>query len=469
MKDLTSILSARGKWCNPNNRERRIKDYLRLANQLSLKRNGSFLIAAILSSFYYDPISIFATYAAVVLTELLDVLLVRRFRNWDVQDKVTGRVILKRMMINTTLSAVAIGVFVVNIALLQTSTGHFTPTFFLFAASVFAAMYNSQLAVILLLRLSIYAVAFLVIAFIDVLRVHPPLTSEVWLEFFTIMFVVYFIVDIAAKFYLNYQKNLEQMKLIRLENERTKAALEIKSQFLATVSHELRTPLTSIIGSLELIKNNAFGPLPPAVKPALNIAARNGKRLADLIEDLLDLQKFESGTMMFQLAPISATDLLKEAVESSAGFASKHRIDVTVEDEDRNCLIMGDRDRLVQVLNNLFSNAIKFSPQGGTVTAGVTATKKHVRIFVRDTGPGIPEGARDRVFGKFSQIDSSDVRKVGGTGLGLYISQQIAQHHEAKIDYESELGHRATFFIEFARLSDAEDQDYQHMSLSEVA
>lgn len=454
MEDLKSIWAGRSDWFSSEGREQSIRDYIRLANQLIWKRQASFLAAAILAAFYFDPISVFACYAIVALTEMMDEFLGRRSRSWDGKDPVEGRRILKGITRNTALSAVAISLFSINIALQQTEPGHFTPLFFLFSAAVFASMYNSQMVGILMLRLSIYTVAFLGIAFLDVFRFLPPLNSSIWLEFFTIIFVLYFIVDISVKFYTSHQERLEQLQLIREENERTKAALEVKSRFLATVSHELRTPLTSIIGSLELIRNEKLGPLPDTVKPAIGIAAKNGHRLAALIEDLLDMQKIEAGEMKFHFNPIDANALVCEAVESTAGFASKLGIQVSTNLCGDDCVIKGDRGRLIQVLSNLLSNALKFSDEGGAVSVKVEAKGSRVRISVRDQGTGIPDGARDRVFGKFSQVDSSNIRKVGGTGLGLNISKQIVQRHNAVIDYVSELGVGSTFFVEFDRLKD---------------
>ena len=454
MKHLRTFFVTRGDWFCSDGREQRIKDYLVLANRLVWKRQASFFAAAVLTAFYFDPISIFACYGAVVLTEMLDELLGRQSKAWDGRDPVLGRQLLKRIARNTVLSAIAISVFVINIAVQQTSGGHFTALFFLFSASIFAAMYNSQMIGILLLRLLIYAFAFLYIAFIDVLRYLPPLNSEIWLEFFTIIFVLYFITDISAKFYLSYQYRLDQMKLMKEENERTKAALEVKSQFLSTVSHELRTPLTSIMGSLDIINGGFVGEVPQNLKTVIGLAAKNGHRLANLIDDLLDLQKIEAGEIAFRFKPLNMNDLVNEAVESTAGYANKLGVHVATVPCGEDCRLMGDWDRLIQVMNNLLSNALKFSDEGGTVTVRVENLGTRNRISVDDEGAGIPEGAKDRVFGKFSQVDSSDVRKVGGTGLGLNISKQIVERHNGTIDYVSEVGVGSTFFLEFDGLAE---------------
>ncbi len=454
MLDLNSSWAARHDWFSSDGREQRIKGYTCLLNQLIWKRQGSFLAAAILAAIYFDPISILAYYGVVVLSELLDVQLGYRAKAWDGKDPVVGRRILKRIAINTVVSGIAISVFIINIAIQQKSSEHFTPLFFLFSASIFAAMYNSQILGILLLRLLIYGFAFLYIALLDVFRYLPPLSSQIWLEFFTTIFVLYFIGDISLKFYFSYQERLEQMEVIKEENERTKAALEVKSQFISTVSHELRTPLTSIIGSLELINADKRGLLPDTLKPLIQIATRNAQRLAALIEDLLDVQQIEAGGMVFNFNPLDANDLVREAVESTAGYASKLGVHVTTAPCEEDCQIMGDRNRLIQVMANLLSNALKFSDKGGAVTVRVEALDTRIRISVHDEGVGIPEGARDRVFGKFSQVDSSDVRKVGGTGLGLHITKLIVERHNANIDYVSELGVGSIFYIEFDRLRD---------------
>jgi len=336
MKHLRMSWATRADWFSSDGREQRIQDYVILANRLAWKRQGSFFAAAMLAAVYFDPVSILTYYAVVVLTEFLDALHARQSQAWDGQDPVVGRQILKRIVLNTALSAIAIVAFVVNIAVQETSAGHFMPLFFLFSASIFAAMYNSQIIGILLLRLAIYSCAFLYIALLDVLRYLPPLSSPIWMEFFTILFVIYFIGDISLKFYLSYQQSLKQMRRIKEDNARIKDALEVKSQFLATVSHELRTPLTSIMGSLELIKSEKMGVLPAGLKPVFGIAARNSQRLSTLVEDLLDLQKIEAGEMDFDFEAIDVNDLVTEAVDSISGYASKLGIEVAVASSVKN-------------------------------------------------------------------------------------------------------------------------------------
>ena len=440
------------KWFDPTGREQRIKDYVHLTSKLIWQRQAIFLAATLLAAFYFDPIRTLACYSGVLFSEALDMLLIPAVQKWKSGDTARGRRILMKITVNTVISAGAISFFVINVAQQQAIGGHFTPLFFLFAASLFAAMNNNQMIGILLLRLTIYGGAFVYIAFYDIFKYNPPLASNVWLEFFTIVFVLYFIIDISLVFYRNYQERLEQMKLIREENERTKAAYEIKSQFLSTVSHELRTPLTSIKASLDLLNTGVLGEVPDTLKPALKIAAKNAQRLANLIDDLLDLQKIEAGEMVFHFEELDVGDLVKEAIESTKSYGEQLGIHVTMVVPKDEVKIHGDQSRLIQVMNNLLSNALKFSHEGGTVQVRVEPRGERVRICVQDEGVGIPENSHDKVFGKFSQVDSSDIRKVGGTGLGMNITRQIVERHDGRVDYESELGRGSTFYVEFDRL-----------------
>lgn len=439
-------------WFNSAGREQRIKDYVHLTSKLIWQRQAIFLAATLLSAFYFDPIRTFACYGGVLFSEILDLFLVRQVRRWRVGDQANGRRILMKITFNTVVSAGAISFFVINVAQQQAIGGHFTPLFFLFAASLFAAMNNNQMIGVLLLRLAIYGSAFVYITFYDIVKYRLPLASNIWLEFFTIVFVLYFIIDVSLVFYRNYQERLQQLKTIREENERTKAAYEIKSQFLSTVSHELRTPLTSIKASLDLLNTGVLGEVPDNLKPALSIAAKNGQRLANLIDDLLDLQKIEAGEMVFHFETINVGELVKEAIESTKSYGEHLGIHVTMVVPKDEVQIKGDQSRLIQVMNNLLSNALKFSHEGGTVQVRVEPRGERVRICVQDEGVGIPKDAHDRVFGKFSQVDSSDIRKVGGTGLGMNITKQIVERHDGKVDYESELGRGSTFYVEFDRI-----------------
>ncbi len=443
------FLPKKDDWFPIDRLERQLKDYINVSENLIWQRQAIFLAATLLASFYFSPVVSFSSYAAVLFTEVLDLILARNVKRWTDHSPEKAIKFLRWVMFNTAASAMAISLFVIMITLQQTSGGHFTPLFFLFAASLFAAVNNHQLLPALILRLTIYGATFVFIATWDIIRLDPPLNSEQWLQFFTVAFVMYFIVDCSFVFLKLYRRGLAQIEEITQEHQKTKAALEIKSQFLSTVSHELRTPLTSIKGTLDLVNSGVMGPAPEQMQAVLTIAARNSKRLADLIDDLLDLQKIEAGEMAFRFSLLNVRDLVAESVAMSQGYAEQMDVKLNAHLPDDDIFINGDSDRLTQVMANLISNASKFSHKGGAVDISIKRIKDRVRIFVKDTGVGIPENAKERVFGRFSQVDSSDQRRVGGTGLGMNISKKIVERHDGQIDYVSSLGKGTTFFIEF--------------------
>jgi signal transduction histidine kinase len=299
-------------------------------------------------------------------------------------------------------------------------------------------------------------VTFFAIGLMDILAVRPDLSSELWLQFFTVVFVTFFIIDISFRFLAIYRRNMSQLKALQEEHERTKVAYRAKSQFVAIVSHELRTPLTSIKGSLDLINSGMLGPIPEKMESILGIAGKNSERLAHLINDILDLQKIEAGEVNYRFAPVDVAELVREAVEANTSFANTMEVTLVARIEDApDVLARGDDRRLMQVMSNMISNAIKFSHKRGTVTVTYALEQDKIRISVIDTGIGIPEDSRDVVFGKFTQVDASDQREVGGTGLGMNISQKIAEAHGGRIDYVSEYGKGTTFFIELNRWEEA--------------
>ncbi|THD75045.1 HAMP domain-containing histidine kinase [Thalassobius vesicularis] len=438
-------------WLRLDRLERQLKDYVEATTTLLWQRQAIFVSATLLTAFYFDSTIAFLTYTGVLFSEVLDVIAARRIRAWDGKDQTKAMHFLTAILVNTLVSSGAICLFIIMVAEQQLDGGHFTPLFFLFAAALFAAMNNHQFLPALFLRLTIYGATFGYIALMDILRYYPPIDSRAWLEFFTILFVMYFIIDISIQFLRLYRAGVRQLEELRREHERTLAALTVKSQFLSTVSHELRTPLTSIKGSLDLVNRGMLGPVPQTLSPVLEIAGKNSVRLANLIDDLLDLQKFEAGEMVFNFEPLSVNAIISDAIESASGFARSLGIIVTYIPEGEDLTVLGDKSRLQQVMANLLSNAVKFSREGGQVNVRAHATGDKVTISVIDYGVGIPAGKEDAVFGQFSQIDSSDQRKVGGTGLGMNISKQIVARHKGELTYSSTLGEGTTFFLTLDR------------------
>ncbi|ATB51418.1 ATP-binding protein [Corallococcus macrosporus] len=219
----------------------------------------------------------------------------------------------------------------------------------------------------------------------------------------------------------------------------------MKNEFISTVSHELRTPLTSIRGSLGLLEGGVMGELPPRAVDLVRIARTNTERLIRLINDSLDLEKMEAGRLELKVATLECAELVEATFAGVKGVADGAGVALHAEVAGTP-RVSGDRDRLVQVLTNLVSNAVKFSPRGAEVTVRVAEDASgRVRFSVADPGPGLSPEQRARLFGRFQQLDSSDTRSKGGTGLGLALSQAIVEQHGSRISVESEEGRGSTF------------------------
>ena len=212
----------------------------------------------------------------------------------------------------------------------------------------------------------------------------------------------------------------------------------MKSEFVSTVSHELRTPLTSIKGALSLILSKSAHELPPKTLAMLQTANRNSERLSLLINDILDLERIESGKMQFEFKPVDLISLAQQAVEANETYAQQHSVHLKLSLDLSTAPVWGDGHRLQQVFANLLSNAIKFSPAGDEVNISISRHRQGFRVSVKDHGRGIPEEFRPRIFQRFAQADSSDTRDKGGTGLGLSITKAIIERHGGDIDYFSQ-------------------------------
>ncbi len=212
----------------------------------------------------------------------------------------------------------------------------------------------------------------------------------------------------------------------------------MKNEFLSVVSHELRTPLTSIRGSLGLLAGGRLGELPERAASLVAVAVQNSERLTRLINDLLDIERMEAGAVPLGVSSIEARELLEAAAEQIEGMASS--LDVRVEIGEARGTVLADEDRIIQTLMNLLGNAIKFSEPGSCVRLEARPEGSAVHFRVSDEGRGIPADMLESIFDRFEQVDSSDTRQKGGTGLGLTISRGIVERHGGRIWVESELG-----------------------------
>jgi signal transduction histidine kinase len=229
---------------------------------------------------------------------------------------------------------------------------------------------------------------------------------------------------------------------------------QAKSEFLNIASHELRTPLTSIKGSLSLLDSGVMGHIDPNCLRLIKIAEVETDRLIRLINDLLDLAKIEAGKLPLACSWMPWDELVSKTIEGMTGLAHSAGINVKVEPSPTLEVFM-DRDRIQQVLTNLVSNAIKFSPPGSWVTIGVTRTKQgQLVVNVRDQGQGISSADMAMIFQKFRQGATPDNPLVKGTGLGLAIAKALVTEHGGDIGVESELGEGAVFWFTLPKWRD---------------
>lgn len=264
----------------------------------------------------------------------------------------------------------------------------------------------------------------------------------------------------------SFRELTEKNKKLQEAYERLKELDRLKSNFLATVSHELRTPLTSIIGYSEMILEGIAGDINEEQREFLSTIHEKGEQLLELIKSLLDLSKLESGTMSLRRAETDCGKLAEQVVSTLTPAARKRGVVLEALVTEDLPLLFADAGRLRQVLTNLTENALKFTPEGGSVSIGVrkvlleavdnggfgsalmaTAERPAIEFTVRDSGIGIPVDQRDRVFDAFYQVDNSSTREVGGTGLGLSIVKRLVDAHDGTIRVDGNEPQGTAFFV----------------------
>ncbi|MAO27020.1 MAG: hypothetical protein CMN15_07485 [Roseovarius sp.] len=229
---------------------------------------------------------------------------------------------------------------------------------------------------------------------------------------------------------------------------RAEAANHAKSQFIAMISHELRTPMTSVKGGLDLALNGFPGEPSEPIRKLLNIAQRNSMRMLKLIDDVLDLQKLDLNTLRLHPVALDMDELLANLLEEHAGQADQAKVRLTIVSDKIGQQVHVDPNRVRQVVGNVISNAIKFSPEGAHVDLSVQLKPEALRLSVRDSGIGIPAKSEDRVFGRFHQIESDLTPTHGGSGLGMHIAKVLIERMGGAISYESVLGQGTVFHID---------------------
>lgn len=222
----------------------------------------------------------------------------------------------------------------------------------------------------------------------------------------------------------------------------------MKHEFIAVVSHELRTPLTSIHGALSLLNGGILGETSGAAKNLLEVALRNSNRLITLINDILDFEKIESGSILFSIQPLPLMPMIERSLQDNVSYAAKYGVSLVISSAMPDAVVAVDEARFMQVMANLLSNAAKYSPAGGVVDVSVMPTNGAFKITITDHGSGIPPKFHGAIFGQFAQADSTDSRLKEGTGLGLAITKSLLEKMGGSIGFDSEPGVSTRFYFE---------------------
>jgi len=240
----------------------------------------------------------------------------------------------------------------------------------------------------------------------------------------------------------------EHLLLSEVDRQRAEESNRLKSQFVASMSHELRTPLIAILGFTELLLDGMAGPLSDLQRRHVASMARSGRGLLNLINDLLDSAQIESGSFRLRIERLAPSALTREVLDVMAPLTAKKNLHVGLHVADAPAVAWLDAARFEQVLYNLFSNAVKFTPYGGSVDVSVTGDgATGMRLDVKDSGVGIAQRDYERLFIPFSQLDTRPADELPGTGLGLSLCKQIIEAHGGSIQVVSQAGQGSVFSV----------------------
>ncbi len=254
--------------------------------------------------------------------------------------------------------------------------------------------------------------------------------------------------EMLALFFRDITQQMQADLELRKAKEAAESADTAKTRFLANISHELRTPLNAIIGFSEILSAETFGPLNERQSRYVRHVARSGHHLLELINDILDLAKVGSGKMDLHLTEVSVLNIVERSVSMIAERAAKQgiKVDIEIDETFRSHVFQADERKLRQILLNLCSNAVKFTPDSGRIELKVCRKQKNLVVSVADTGIGLKVQDQQRIFGPFEQVDSSYARSTHGTGLGLALSKSLVELHGGRMWVQSEgIGKGSTF------------------------
>lgn len=248
---------------------------------------------------------------------------------------------------------------------------------------------------------------------------------------------------------LNKFMNLHRNLQVALEKADT--ANREKDNFVSVINHELRTPLTSLNGAIALALNDQVGADGDRVRSLLEIAERNSSRLSKLVDNILLAQKIDIDALELDETVIDIGRVLKDSFEENKTFSSKCHLEIFDDSLKNPPFIIGDEFAVRQIIDNMVSNAIKFSEKGDTVRGKISEDHGKVRVSIIDSGEGIPDGMEGVVFGRFEQVKNKKQGSTQGTGLGLHISRKLAGKMSGNLSYKSELGVGTEFYLEFEK------------------
>jgi signal transduction histidine kinase len=249
---------------------------------------------------------------------------------------------------------------------------------------------------------------------------------------------------------------------LREQNEQLQELDRLKDELIGLISHDLRTPLTSILGYVELLEADLLGPLTDEQRSGLEIVSRSSQRLLKLVNDLLFVARLQVEGLTLRVERVNLAAIIRGTIDSLRPRADAKKIDLSI-DTPAQASLDGDPDRLAQLLDNLVSNAIKFTPEAGSVRVHLTRDSTNLHLDVADTGIGIPAADQPHLFDRFYRSSNAIAQQIPGTGLGLHITQAIVTAHHGHIRVNSQEGHGTTFHI------DLPAHQHQHSESTEAA
>lgn len=297
------------------------------------------------------------------------------------------------------------------------------------------------------------------------ITVRPPWWQQPWLRvlwFLSVIAGVYLLYRVRVNALTKRQRELEalvsertqeiaeQNTLLEQQAQDLKALDDLKSRFFANISHELRTPLTLILGPVKNVLNGFEEKSADKVKSVLKVVKRNGQNLLHLVEEILDLSKLQASKLQLQERPVHLAPFIERVFSNYLSQASYLGIDLDLDKAvDADLWVLADQNKLEKVVNNLVSNALKFTPKGGTVQVSVFGLSEVIRVVVKDNGRGIHPNDSPHIFERFYQSSLPDAAVQGGTGIGLALSKELAELMKGTLRVESELGIGSSFVFEF--------------------